>query len=534
MTAPTGSGDTNKVRGVAYKDKSKPADVRKSNIGAAKAVSDAVRTSLGPRGMDKMIQAANGEVTITNDGATILKQMNVIHPAAKMLVELSRAQDVEAGDGTTTVVVIAGAFLDAAEKLLDRGIHPTAISESFQRAAGHAIKILEGISTPVQLDNREQLIKSASTSLNSKVVSQHSSLLAPIAVDAVLKVIDPAHEKAVNLSDIKVIKQLGGTIDDTELLDGLVFPQRVANVNGPKRVEKAKIGLIQFCISPPKTDMDHKVIVSDYAAMDRVLKEERTYILNIVKQIKKSGCNVLLIQKSILRDAVSELAIHFLDKIKCMVVKDIEREDIEFVCKTLGCRPIASLDHFTPENLVSADLAEEVGFSGNRMVKISGVQNPGKTLTLVVRGSNKLVLEEADRSLHDALCVIRCLVRKKALIAGGGAPEIELALKLSALANTLEGIDAICLRAYAQALEIIPFTLAENAGLNPIQTVTELRNRHAKGEISTGINVRKGIISDILEENVVQPLLVTTSAISLATETVRSILKIDDIINTFT
>ncbi|XP_066259418.1 T-complex protein 1 subunit delta [Euwallacea similis] len=534
MTPPKASGDSNRNRSLAYKDKSKPADVRSSNINAAKAVCDAIRTSLGPRGMDKMIQAGNGEVTITNDGATILKQMNVIHPAAKMLVELSRAQDVEAGDGTTSVVVIAGAFLDAAEKLLNRGIHPTVISESFQRAAVHALLILNEIATPVELSNREQLIKSASTSLNSKVVSQQSSQLAPLAVDAVLKIIEPGRESACNLSDIKVLKQLGGTVEDTELINGLVFPQKLANVSGPKRVEKAKIGLIQFCISPPKTDMDHNIIVSDYAAMDRVLKEERAYILNIVKQIKKTGCNVLLIQKSILRDAVSDLAIHFLDKIKCMVIKDIEREDIEFVCKTLSCRPIASLDHFVPENLVSAELVEEVGFGGNRMVRVTGIQNPGHTITLLVRGSNKLVLEEAERSLHDALCVVRCLVRKKAVIAGGGAPETELALKLAALADKIEGIDAICLRAYAAALEIIPFTLAENAGLNAIQTVTELRNRHAKGEISAGINVRKGCISDILEENVVQPLLVTTSALSFATETVQSILKIDDIINTLT
>ncbi|KAI4463505.1 chaperonin [Holotrichia oblita] len=532
MTAPSASGDTLKSATTAYKDKSKPADVRLSNINAAKAISDAIRTSLGPRGMDKMIQSGNGEVTITNDGATILKQMNVIHPAAKMLVELSKAQDIEAGDGTTTVVIMAGALLHAAEKLLNRGIHPTAISESFQRAAAHAVNILTDISTPIQLDNREQLIKSASTSLNSKVVSQQSSQLAPLAVDAVFKIINPAHEEVVNLSDIKVIRQLGGTVEDTELVDGLVFPQRVANVNGPKRIEKAKIGLIQFCISPPKTDMDHNVVVSDYAAMDRVLKEERMYILNIVKQIKKSGCNVLLVQKSILRDAVSDLALHFLDKIKVMVVKDIEREDIEFVCKSLGCRPIASLDHFTPENLSNAELVEEVGFSGSRMVKITGSQNAGKTVTLLVRGSNKLVLEEAERSIHDALCVVRCLVRKKALIAGGGAPEIELALKLAALADKSEGLDAICLRAFANSLEIIPFTLAENAGLNPIQTVTELRNRHANGEVSAGINVRKGTISDILEENVVQPLLVSVSAITLATETVRSILKIDDIVNT--
>ncbi|XP_011876970.1 PREDICTED: T-complex protein 1 subunit delta [Vollenhovia emeryi] len=526
------NGDSRGSHGKAYKDKSKPMDIRSSNINAAKAVSDAIRTSLGPRGMDKMIQSSNGEVTITNDGATILKEINVIHPAAKMLVELSKAQDIEAGDGTTSVVVIAGALLEAAERLLQKGIHPTSISDAFQKAASKAVSILTHMSIPVDLSDKESLVKVAATSLNSKVVHQQSSLLAPLAVDAVLKVTEEGKEVSVDLNDIKVIKKLGGTVEDTELVDGLIFTQRSCNVNGPKRIEKAKIGLIQFCISPPKTDMDHNVIVSDYAAMDRVLKEERAYILNIVKQIKKSGCNVLLVQKSVLRDAISDLAIHFLDKIKVMVIKDVEREDIPFVCKTLGCRPIASLDHFVPENLVNAELCEEVQTGSSKFVKITGIQNHGKTVTVLVRGSNKLVLEEAGRSLHDALCVIRCLVKQRALIAGGGAPEIELALKLGEYAVTLGGIDAYCVKAFADALEVIPSTLAENAGLNPIATVTELRNRHAKGEVTAGINVRKGAITNILEENVIQPLLVSTSSITLASETVRSILKIDDIVNT--
>lgn len=532
MIPQTGAGDSRKSQTGAYKDKSKPADIRSSNINAAKAVADAIRTSLGPRGMDKMIQTGNGEVTITNDGATILKQISVTHPAAKMLVELSKAQDIEAGDGTTSVVVVAGSLLEAAEKLLQRGIHPTIISDAFQHAAAKSVEILAEMSRPIELADKESLIKSASTALNSKVVSQQSSLLAPIAVEAVLKVIDPLKDNNVDLKDIRVIKKLGGTVEDTELIEGLVFTQKSANVNGPRRVEKAKIGLIQFCISPPKTDMDHNVIVSDYAAMDRVLKEERAYILNIVKQIKKAGCNVLLIQKSILRDAVSDLAIHFLDKIKVMVVKDVEREDIEFVTKTLGCRPIASLDHFLPEHLASAELVEEVQTGSSKFVKVTGIQNPGRTVTVLVRGSNKLVLEEADRSLHDALCVVRCLVKQRALIAGGGAPETELALKLAQYAQTITGVDAYCFRAFANALEVIPSTLAENAGLNPIATVTELRNRHAQGDITAGINVRKGAITNILEENVVQPLLVSTSAITLASETVRSILKIDDIVNT--
>lgn len=518
----------------AFKDRTKPEHVRDSNIVAAKAIANAVRTSLGPKGMDKMIQSADGSVTITNDGATIVKQMQVMHPAAKMLVELSKAQDVEAGDGTTTVVVIAGAFLEASSKLLAKGIHPTIISESFQKAATKSKEFLTKISIPLKLTDRQSLLQSASTSLNSKVVSQHSGLLAPLAVDAVMKVIDPLTAVNVDLRDIRLLKKLGGTIDDTELIDGLVLDQKSSGFDGaPKKIEKARIGLIQFCISPPKTDMENNVVINDYTQMDRVLKEERAYILNIVKKIKAANCNVLLIQKSILRDAVNELALHFLAKMKIMVVKDIERDDIEFVCKTLDCKPIASLDHFTPENLGNAELVEEISTGQSKIVKFTGVANPGKTVSVLVRGINSLIVDEAERSIHDALCVIRCLVKERALIAGGGAPEIELSIRLAEYANTLTGMEQYCFRQFAESLEVVPYTLAENAGLNPIATVTELRNRHSKGEYTAGINVRKGIITDILEENVVQPLLVSLSAITLASETVRSILKIDDIINTF-
>ncbi|XP_023936537.1 T-complex protein 1 subunit delta [Bicyclus anynana] len=537
--APKAGGDSAKGNSTVYKDKSKPTDIRLSNINAAKAVSDAIRTSLGPRGMDKMIQAANGEVTITNDGATILKQMSVIHPAAKMLVELSRAQDIEAGDGTTSVVVIAGALLDAAEKLLQKGIHPTVISDGFQKALQMALQVVEGMSTPVDLTNEDALLKAAATSLNSKVVSQHSTILAPIAVQAICTVMEPVEGGVgarVDLRDVKVIERIGGTVEDTELVPGLVIPRRPANVNGPHRIEKARVGLIQFCISPPKTDMDHNVIVSDYAAMDRVLKEERQYILNIVKQIKKAGCNVLLVQKSILRDALSDLAIHFLDKIKTMVIKDIEREDIEFVCKTLGCRPIASLDHFTAENLVNVDLVEEVNEPTGKYIKMTGVSG-GRTVSVVVRGTSGAVVAEAARSLHDALCAVRCVARRPALLAGGGAPEAAAAAALARAAIAAPGADHYCLRAYADALEVIPSTLAENAGLNPIETVTELRAAHASSAASgaasgAGVNVRRGRVTDMRHEHVLQPLHVTASALALATETVRAILKIDDIINT--
>eukprot|EP01090_Pellita_catalonica_P017468 TRINITY_DN527_c0_g3_i6.p1 TRINITY_DN527_c0_g3~~TRINITY_DN527_c0_g3_i6.p1 ORF type:complete len:538 (-),score=119.07 TRINITY_DN527_c0_g3_i6:65-1657(-) len=516
-----------------FNDRGKEKDVRNSNFTAAKAVANAIRTSLGPRGMDKMITSPTGEVIITNDGATILKKMEVQHPAAKMLVELAKSQDIEAGDGTTSVVVLAGSLMDAAQVLLRKGLHPTTVAEGFLAAAAKSDTILKEMATPVSLSDRASLLKSAVTSLNSKVVSQYSDMLAPMAVDAVLHVIDPATATNVDLEDIKIVTKLGGTIDDTELVEGLVFTQKAVHVaGGPTRVEKPKIGLIQFQLSPPKPNMESSVVISDYTKMDRVLREEKKYILDICKKIKATGCNVLLIQKSILRDAVTDLSLHYLSRMKIMVIKDVERNDIEFITRAVSCQPIASIEGFTKEKLGVAELVLEETTGEGKITKILGVPNPGKTVSILIRGSNKLVIGEARRSLHDALCVVRSLVKKKFLIAGGGAPEIELSLQLGAYAKTLPGRLGTCVAAFAEAMEVIPYTLAENAGLHPIAIVTDLRNRHAQGEKNTGINVRKGIISDIVAENVVQPLLVTSSCITLATETVTMLLKIDDIVAT--
>uniref|UniRef100_A0A0M3IJ26 T-complex protein 1 subunit delta n=1 Tax=Ascaris lumbricoides TaxID=6252 RepID=A0A0M3IJ26_ASCLU len=436
---------------------------------------------------------------------------------------------------------------------------------------------------------------------------------------------------------IKVVKKIGETVEESRLVEGALIDQKSMGRGGPTRVEKAQIGLIQFQLSPPKTDMEHQVIITDYAQMDRALKEERTYILDLCKQIKKAGCNVLLIQKSILRDAVNEMALHFLAKMKIMVVKDIEREDIEFYSRILGCRPVASVDHFVPGALGSADLVEEIATSGDgKVIEVTGVQNPGQAVSILLRGSNKLVLDEAERSLHDALCVLRCLVKKRMLVGaalyfciiaivyamrcqirvsreqllaiggwhsaetvtgvqnpgqavsillrgsnklvldeaerslhdalcvlrclvkkrmlvsgggapemevavqlrnlaqgklGGGAPEMEVAVQLRNLAQGKLGAEQYCWKAFADAMELIPYTLAENAGLSPITTVTELRNQHANGYKNYGVNFRKGYVTDIREENVLQPLLVTSTAIKQAAECVRSILKIDDIVS---
>lgn len=515
-----------------FKRNEKTKDVRHQNILAAKAVADAIRTSLGPRGMDKMIQEGDGSVIITNDGATILNHMAIKHPVAKMLVELSRAQDIEAGDGTTTVVVLCGAMLAACETLLDKGIHPQHIAYSFQELVGQVDRILQEMSIPVDLHDRDALVKSAATALNSKVVCQNAPLLAPMAVDAVLKVVDIARDTNVDLNEIKVVKKLGGTVDDSELVNGLVFTDQkvVKRAGGTTRVTNAKIGLIQFCLSTPKTDMENNITIRDYQSIDRLLREERLILAKMVKKIAATGCNVLLIQKSILRDATTDLSLDYLAKSKILVVKDIERNEIEFISKTLGCDPVASLDEFTADKLGNAACVcdEDVG-GGSRIVRITGTSQAAKTVTVLLRASNALMLDEAERSMHDALCVVRSLVKTRALLPGGAAPEIELAHQLHQWSRTLSGARQYCVKAYADALEVIPYTLAENGGLNPIQIVTELRNRHAhKGEVNAGINVRKAAITNILEENVVQPLLVTSSAVKLATETVMLILKIDD------
>lgn len=544
-------------RQVGSSEKSK--DVRLNNITAAKAVADAVRTSLGPRGMDKMMQTSSGDVLITNDGATILAKMTVEHPAAKMLVQLSQAQDSVAGDGTTSVVVLAGALLQACTGLLAKGIHPTSISDAFATASRLADDVLKGMSFPVELSDRETLIKAASTSLNSKVVSQYASLLAPMAVDAVLAVAVPRPpsgalpsalsvngvgstpgvsidgDLVVDLNNVRTVKKLGGTIDDTSLVDGLLLTQRAATGGsaGVRRVANAKVALLQFCLSPPKTDVENSVIVQDYAAMDRILREERQYILGLCKKIKASGANVLLIQKSILRDAVTELSLHFLAKLKIMVVTDIERGEVEFVCKSLGCLPVASIDALKADKLGKVDLVEEISLGSDKAVRLSGVTLPAgvpRTVSLLVRGSNNLMLDEAERSLHDALCVVRSLVHRRFLIPGGGAPETQVSVALAKASKGMSGMQAYCVKAYAEALEVVPFTLSENAGLNPIDIVTELRRRHAAGETTAGINVRKGSVTDIAEENVLMPLLVISSALGLATESVRMILKIDDIV----
>ena len=535
--------------------KEKPVLVRQSNIQAAKAVADVVRTSLGPRGMDKMIRTASGETIVTNDGATILKHMAVLHPCARMLVELSAAQDVQAGDGTTSVVVLAGSLLGGAEKLMQRGVHPSTLSEAFRGACKSAVRILDEISTPLSsLEDRESLVQLAGTSLSSKVVSPHSSLISGICVDAVLRVCEETRESGpqmpsaspggglgdatgrcleADLRNIRVVERCGGTIEDTELVEGLLLRQpRFATDGLGGRVEKARIAIVQFQLSAPKTDMEGTIVVGDYQQMDRVLEEERAYLLALCKRIKRSGCNVLLLQKSILREAVSDLALAFLGKLKIAVVQGIERDEIDFVSRTLGIRPVADIDSLVEAHMASADVVEEVPCEGAApFIRVSGIRGMGRTASILVRGATPVVLQEASRAIHDALCVIRCLVRKGSFLIGGGAVEGELCVRLQRLAGSLpSGALALAHEVFSEALLAIPSVLAENAGLDPVKIVTELRSWHARGIPGAGISVKRGLVTDLTEEGVIQPTLVSTSAIELATETVCMILKIDDIV----
>lgn len=401
-------------------------------------------------------------------------------------------------------------------------------------AIDKAKEILQTIAKPLELTDKSQLINCVNTCLSSKVVNAYSDVLSPLAVEAVLKVVDITKDFNVDLNQIKIAKKLGGTVEDTMLVDGLCFSsQKVSHyAGGPSRLEKPKIALVQFCISAPKTDMENSVVVKDYSAMDRILKEERKYIAEIIKKIVKSGANVVLIQKSILRESVNQLALHFLAKKGIMVVRDIERDDVAFISKTIGCIPVSHIDHLTPEKLGTCNLVEEKSLSDDsKVLMMTGVDPACKTVTIFMRGSNQLVLDEADRSIHDALCVVRSLVKSRSILCGGGAPEIEIAQKLAEWSRTLSGVESLVVKAYADALEAIPETLAENSGLNTIQVVTELRNRHMKGEKYSGISLKKfGILEDMHTENVIQPTLITESALTLSTECVRMILKIDDLV----
>ena len=497
----------------------------RNNIMAAKIIAELVRTSLGPRGMDKMLVDTLGDVTITNDGAVMLKQIEVQHPAAKMMVEIAKATDSEVGDGTTTAVVLAGALLTEAEKLLDKEIHPTLIVDGFREASEKALEILREIAMKIKPEDREWLYKVARTSMRSKIVAQESDQIANLVVDAVLQVAEKVGEKyKVDVDMIKVDKKPGRSLTETQLVRGIVIDKEVVHAGMPKRVENAKIALLNTPLEIEKTEYDAKINITDPTQMKAFLDEEARMLREMVEKIKSVGANVVFCQKGI-----DDLAQHYLAKAGILAVRRVKESDMSRLAKATGGRIITKLEDLTPQDLGEAALVEERKIEEDKWVFVEGCKNP-KSVTILVRGGGQRVVDEAERSVHDAIMVTKDVLEKPAIVAGGGAPEAEVAKRLREWAESLPGREQLAVSKFAEALETIPLTLAENAGMDPLDTQVELSAAHGQGKIWAGIDVMNNKIGDLYEKEVFEPLSVKEQVIKAATEAASMILRIDDVI----
>ena len=500
-------------------------EAQRNNIMAAKVIAEMVRTSLGPRGMDKMLISSFGDATITNDGATILKEMDIQHPAAKMMVEVAKATDHEVGDGTTTVVILAGALLERAENLISRNIHPTIIVDGFNKAAEKALEIANNIAIEVNPTDKEILKKVAMTAMASKLVSENREFLADLAVDAVLQVVQKVNGKyKVEIDDIKVEKKAGASITDTKLIKGVALDKEVVHPGMPKIVRNAKIALLDCPLEIEKTEIDAKIHIETPEQMKAFLDEETRMLREMVEKVKSAGANVLFCQKGI-----DDMAQHFLAKAGILAVRRVKQSDMEKLAKATGGRIITNLEMLTPDDLGYAELVEERKLGEDKWTFVEGCKNP-RSLTILVRGGNDRVVDEAERSLHDAICVIRNVIHKPKITAGGGALEAELALQLKSWAQSLSGREQLAALEFAEALETIPLTLAENAGLDTIDIQVELRSKHEKGEKWAGVDVFEGKVKDMTKIDIYEPLLVREQIIKSAVEAASMILRIDDVI----
>ena len=500
-------------------------DAMRANIMAARVIAEAIRTALGPKGMDKMLVDSFGDVTITNDGATILKEIDVQHPAAKMMVEVAKAQDDEVGDGTTTAVVIAGELLKKAEELLDQNIHPTIIVEGYRKAAEQAIKIINEISQETSIDDEDMLKKAAMTAMHSKVVSGSRDYLSDLVVKAVKSVAEQIDGKwKVDIDDIKVEKKQGGSLEDTKLINGIVLDKEVVHPGMPKRVANAKIALIDAPLEIEKTEFDAKIHINSPEQMKAFLDEEQRMLKEMVEKIKETGANVVLCQKGI-----DDVAQHFLAKAGILAVRRVKKSDMEKLAKATGGKIVTSIDDLTPEHLGEAEIVEERKVADDKMVFVEGCKNP-KAVSILIRGGTEHIVDEAERALHDALCVVRNIIEEPKVVPGGGAPEIEIARRLKEYAETLGGREQLAVKAFAEALEVVPRTLAENGGLDPIDILVELRAKHEKGEWWAGINLTSGKVDDMRNLDIWEPANVKKQAIKSASEAAQMILRIDDVI----
>jgi len=497
-----------------------------NNIMAAKAVADAVRSTLGPKGMDKMLVDSMGDIVITNDGATILKELDIEHPAAKMVVEVAKTQDNECGDGTTSAVVLAGELLKRSESLIDENVHPTVISNGFRLAASEAVKILKGMGFDVSPTDRKSLKLVAMTAMTGKGVGGEIELLAEIAVDAVSAISEKVDSKyRVDIDNVQVEKKQGGAIADTKLIKGLVLDKERVHSRMPKVVKNAKIALVDSALEIKKTEVEAKIQIKDPTQMQRFLDEEEKTLKGMVEKVKKSGATVLICEKG-----VDDLAQHYLAKENIYAVRRVKRSDMEKLAKATGGKVVTNLDDLKASELGSAEQVEEVKIADSQMTFVTGCKNP-KAVSILIRGGTEHVIDEVERSLHDALKVVGVATEDGKAVPGGGAPEIELALKLRDYGQSIGGREQLAIEAFAEALEIIPWTLAENAGMDAIDIVIELKNAHSKSNGKNfGINVLQNKVSDMVAAKVIEPLRVKIQAIQSATEVASMILRIDDVI----
>jgi thermosome len=506
-------------------NRSRGREAQHTNIEAARIVAETVKSALGPKGMDKMLVDSFGDVTITSDGRTILDEMDIQHPAAKMMLEVAKTQDNEAGDGTTTAVIISGELLNKAQELIERNVHPTIIIDGYRKASERALEVLESIAIKVDPDSSDYLKKVAMTSMASKLVADHKEYLADMAVKAMLAVAEKDGDKyKADVDDVKVEKKPGESVRDTKLIQGIVLDKEVAHSGMPKRVERAKIALLDAALEIEKTEFDAKINIESPEQMEGFLKQEEDMLHDMVDKIVKSGANVVLTEKGI-----DDMAQHFMARKGLLAVRRNKKSDMEKLAKATGGKIVTNLDGMTSADLGYAALVEERKIGDDKMTFIEGCKHP-KAVTILIRGGTQRIVDEAERSLHDALCVVKDVIEEPKIVAGGGAPELEMSRMLKKFSETITGREQLAVKAFAEALEIVPLTLTENAGLDPIDMISELRARHEKGELWAGIEVINGKAQDMTKAGVYEPLAVKKQIIKSATEASTMLLKIDDVI----
>ena len=500
-------------------------DAQKNNIAAAKLVADLVKTSLGPRGLDKMLVDSLGDVTITNDGATILKEIDAQHPAAKMMVEVSKTIDTEVGDGTTSSVVFAGALLEKAEKLLEKDVHSTVIVDGYQAASEKALELLADFAKSVKPDDQESLIKIAKTSMQSKLISEDSEPLSKLVVGAILKIAEKNGDTySVDLDNLKVEKKSGASIQDTALIKGIVLDKEIVHSGMPTKIQKAKIALVNAALEVEKTEMSAEIRISDPTQMQMFLEEENRMLKEMVTKLHNAGTNVLICQKGI--DDISQ---HYLAKHGILAVRRVKESDMTKLAKATGGRITTNLDDITEKDLGHADLVQQKKVETDKWVFIEGCKNP-HSVTVLIRGGSQRVIDEVDRSIHDSLMVVKDVIETPSIVTGGGSAEAYLAGQLNEYADSFDGREQLAIKQYAEALESIPLTIAENAGMDPIDTIISLRAKQNSGKKGAGINARESKIGDMNSLSILEPLVVKEQIVKSATETACMILRIDDVI----